>query len=199
MKLSLDNLLKSRWPLIALGVVGGALLIWLTLEMTGVFEPPKRIAGPNEQEKKVDPNRCPQCNAPLSKYAREKGECLLCNAKLENEEDKSISKTVAWVVPPVLIGVFSVLLVINLGLFTYKRVRQKNNGEEVFHHITCRKCDRRIRYRDRQVNQFARCPLCKSIVRFPAPPLELTRWGKVRAWVIARLPRWKKSTHEPQK
>jgi hypothetical protein len=170
----LKNLQLSRVTRIGLIVVGGVLLIWLVLLLAGVFDSPRRVG-----EKMLDPNRCPHCNFPLSKYAKDKGECLFCHGELPGSEKALSAQGHGKVVAVVLISLFGVLLSVNVVFAVRALLRKRKPADEV-HHLRCRKCDCKIRYRPNQVGQFARCPKCRQFVRFPEPPQEPRRpWWRV--------------------
>jgi hypothetical protein len=192
MKLALKNVRLPRWTWIGMIVVGVALLVWLVLVLLGVFDPPTRVG-----EKKIDPNRCPACNAPLSPFAKEKGECLLCHADLPGARKTAAQQVANKYVPAVLIGVFSILLVVNVALAVRAWARQ--NQPEVIYHMNCGKCGRKIRYRPKQIGQCAQCPLCRKWVRFAEPPPEEPKgmWVTLKRW-LRKKPRKKKPAPQPE-
>ncbi len=171
MKESLKGLSASRWTRITLTVMGVVMVLGLGAFLTGVFDPPQRLG-----EKKVDPNRCPECNMALSRYARDKGECLFCHANLPGKSRDLARQGQGKVLALILIVLCSLLLLVNAVFFFRGRARKRALDEELYH-LRCRKCDRKIRYRTGQAGQFARCPQCRQMLRFP----ELARDNK-RPW-----------------
>jgi uncharacterized paraquat-inducible protein A len=168
---SLKNLRLSRFSAIGLIVVGVALLLWLILTVSGVFDAPTKVG-----MKQKDAKRCPECNMPLTAVAKAKGECLFCHANLGTGENTSTlsGKTVAIV----LASLFGVLLVVNTVFFVRSQLRKRRGAEEPQVHL-CHKCTRKIRYRTHQAGQFARCPKCHSLIRFPAPPPPSRPWWQL--------------------
>ena len=175
MKVSLKNLSLSRWTRIGLIAVGGVLVLWLGLMVMGTFmEPPRKMG-----EQKLDPNRCPHCNMALSKFAKEKGECLFCKGALSGAQRAALTESRNKTIAYVLIGLFVVLLVTNAVFFFRARARAQK-GDEDLYYFRCHKCERKIRYRTSQVGQFARCPQCRQMVRFPPPAEEMKRpWWRI--------------------
>jgi hypothetical protein len=119
------------------------------------------------------------------------GVCPYCTINNGGVPKKKVESGVLTspIIPIVLGSIFGILATINVVVIV--RSRMNANPEEVFYHINCRKCDRKVRYRDRQINQFARCPACKTLMRFPEPPPQPTRWQRVKSWLT---PQKKKKT-----
>ena len=176
MKWTLKNLGFSRYTRIGLIVIAVALVVWLGLLVGGVFEPKKLGV------KQVDPNRCPHCNHALTAYAKQTGECLFCKGELPGKDKGSVVGN--RVVPGVLIGLFVVLLTINIVMFIRSRIRAP--GEEFFYQTNCRKCGRKVRFRERQCGQIAKCPICRQLMRFPeAPEKPPGPWTRMKGWFSA--------------
>ena len=163
MRLSLKELRLSRFTTGAMVVVGVAAVFWLGLLLSGALDSPKHLG----ERKKVDPNRCPHCDHALTPYARELGQCLFCKGDLPGKESASSPRSTGIAVT--LVSLFLVLLAVNVA-FLVRRMRGKKPQEEEVHHLYCRKCGRKIRYRTGQAGQLARCPMCRQLVRFPEPP-----------------------------
>jgi DNA-directed RNA polymerase subunit RPC12/RpoP len=188
MKFSLKDTRIRRASLIALLVLGVLLLVWGGLMLAGVFDSPKKLG-----ETKVDANRCPHCNLPLSKVAKEKGECLFCHGDLPTKQRGVGEHPASKAVIGGLIGAFAILATINLVFFV--RSWKGKDPEEAFYHLNCKKCTRKVRYRQRQIGQFARCPICRQLIRFPEPPEQPKgTWGKLKDWL--KRPKKKKAAVE---
>jgi hypothetical protein len=176
MKWTLKNLGFSRYTWIGTAVVAVALVCWIGLLIGGVFEPKKLGV------KQVDPNRCPHCNHALTAYAKQTGECLFCRGELPGKEKASVVGS--KVIPGVLIGLFVILLTINIVLFV--RSITRGNVEEVYYQTQCRKCGRKVRFREHQCGQLAKCPICRQVMRFPvAPEKPPGPWTRMKGWFSA--------------
>jgi uncharacterized paraquat-inducible protein A len=187
MKLSPKKLKFSRVSVLSMVVVGVVALGWLGLMLAGVFEP-KKLG-----EKKVDPNRCPHCNKQLSPHAKATGECTSCHGAVGDKGKLAAREKFQRTVVTVLLAGFAVLFVVNVAVFVRSRVGK--NTEEAFFYLHCRKCTRKVRYRERQIGQFARCPMCKTLMRFPEPPdRPRSRWAKMKEWL--RRPKKNKPLEE---
>ena len=171
-KLSLRNVKLSSFTRIGLIVVGVALVLWLALTLWP--------DGPTRSNAaKTDPTRCPECGLPLTKQAQLTGECPSCAMARGDSKSKKPQTKIAQdrVVPTFLIGLFVVLM----GAHLFALYRRRPAAIEVvlyYHH--CPKCGRKLRYRTHQVGQFARCPICRQLVRFPPLPDEPRKpWWQV--------------------
>src|SRR5262249_54186209 len=140
MKFSLKNINLTGWTRIGLSVIGVALLVWLVLFQTGLFDPPQTVG-----EKKTDPNRCPHCNMPLSSHAKQKGECLFCKGVLPGGDKWSSGKAGGQGFAIVLLTLFCVLVIVN-GVFLVRALARKKKLDEDVYHMHCHKCDRKVRY-----------------------------------------------------
>jgi hypothetical protein len=176
MKVSLKNMKFSRLTWIGMILVGVVLLGWIVALTTGVFDPPKKVG-----EKQADPNRCPFCNHPLTKYAKEDGHCLYCKAELPGSEKPSVIGS--KVIPGMLIGLFVVLLTTNIVL-TIRSIRRNAKQEADYFVTHCRKCGRKVRFREQQCGQIVKCPTCRQLMRFPeAPEKPRGVWTRMKGWL----------------
>jgi predicted Zn-ribbon and HTH transcriptional regulator len=181
MKLSLKGLKVTGVTKIGLIALAVAFVLWLVL--TYAFDAPTKLAG------KVDPNACPDCGNFLTQKERDRGECPYCKAKGKGGDltkRDTTAKQASRVVPWVLIGGFVLLLAVHVG-FVVKGWVGKGK-DEVLYHLNCRKCDRKIRYRQGQIDHFAQCPRCRAWVRFPAPPAPKRKnlWVQLKGWLTPR-------------
>jgi hypothetical protein len=185
MKVSLKNIKFSRLTWIGMILVGIVAAGWLVILMTGVLEP-KRIG-----EKQVDPNRCPHCNHPLTRYVKESGTCLYCKGDLPGKEKGPGTGSKAIAVS--LVSLFVVLLVTNVAMLIRSLKRAK--VEEEYFVTNCKKCSRKVRFRESQCGQIAKCPTCKQLMRFPeAPEKPRGVWTRMTGWLI---PRSRKKVKQP--
>ncbi len=164
----------SRVTKIGMATVGGLLLLWGALIIFTSTSSTK--TGPAQ----VDPTRCPDCG---SKY-NQAGECPRCLAEegVEAYRAKRAKKegfTSSPVIPTVLGSLFLLLLATHIGIIV--RGRAKNQKQEVYYHVRCSKCGRKLRYRDTQIERLGKCPLCQRPLRFPRPPEKpkVSRWMKI--------------------
>jgi uncharacterized paraquat-inducible protein A len=178
MKLSLSKLSFSRWTKISLIVVGVLLVGWVGVMLSGVLDPPK-----STRLQQTDPNRCPHCNHPLTAYAKQQGVCLFCKGDLPGKETPGRG---GGAISGVLIGLFVVLLLTNVILFVRSRMRMKKEDED-YYHTYCKKCGRKVRFREQQCGQIAKCPTCRQLMRFPeAPDKRPGVWGRMKGWLTVK-------------
>jgi len=96
-------------------------------------------------------------------------------AKIRKERSFATSKAV----PITLVSVLALLFAANIILAL--RGRQKQVKEETFFYYWCPKCNRKLRYRERQIGSLARCPLCERPIVFPRPAdMPEKHWTKLR-------------------
>jgi predicted Zn-ribbon and HTH transcriptional regulator len=164
----------SRVTKIGMVTVSGLLLVWVALIVFSSTSSTK--TGPAQ----VDPTRCPECG---SKYNKA-GECPRCMAEegVEAYRAKRAKKdgfASSPVIPTVLGCLLFLLLATHIGINV--RARKKNKKEEVYYHVRCSKCGRKLRYRETQIERLGRCPLCQKPLRFPRPPEKpkVSRWVKI--------------------
>jgi hypothetical protein len=178
MKSSLGRMQLSRFTRVGLVAVGVMLVGWVALKL--VVSGSGTRTGPA----KVDPTRCPNCGRPLPGYAQVTGECPYCQIEQgggRKTKARGSAVTSSTTLPAVLGCAFVLLLALHVGLLLRSRVGR--GGEEVCYFTNCRKCGRKLRYRDHQVGHLARCPLCRDLVRFPEPPGKAGGlWWKVKGW-----------------
>ena len=150
----------TRFVLIALAV---SLAAWVVLTL--VTNSPTEIRAPE------NPAQCPECGMALPKEVREGGgECPYCKALGKATvigQRKGPDVLRGPTVPIALLATAGLLLLVHLVFLVRNRARGQR--EEVLYYMNCRKCLRKIRYRERQVGQLAKCPLCHALIRFPEP------------------------------
>jgi hypothetical protein len=168
----------SRFTKIGMGVVGVLFLAWAAFMV--FLNQGATKSGPAV----TDPNRCPVCGRDLPPAYVGTGECPYCAAAHPGEgPTRHTGSSVAAnpAVPAVLIGLFCVLLTVNL--FVTFRGR-RGPVEEALYHLTCPKCHRKLRFRESQAGRLAACPLCRRPIVFPRldrPPD--THWARVKRWL----------------
>jgi hypothetical protein len=148
--------------LIALGVV---LLAWVGLTLLTNADTKSAPAA-------ADDRHCPECGRELPKAVRDSGgDCPFCKAqgKTVNVAQRRAGSPILRgpAVPAALVGVVLALLLVHMAFLVRNRVRGRR--EEVIYHTNCRKCMRKLRYRDGQAGQLAKCPVCRTLIRFPQP------------------------------
>jgi hypothetical protein len=156
----------TRMTWIALAALGVCLLAWLALALLSSSADTK--SGPAA----VDDRHCPECGRELPRTVRDSGgDCPFCKAegKTVNVAQKRAGKSVLRgpAIPTVLVGAVIALLLVHV--FFLLRNRARDRHEEVLYYTNCRKCQRKLRYRERQIGQLAKCPLCHTLIRFPQP------------------------------
>src|SRR5262245_26413237 len=163
MKFSLKGVKPTRFTGIALIVLGALLLVWVVLTLATGMQSTR--SGPA----KIDPNHCPDCGREYSRQAMGTKECSYCKLLEQSGEAKPRRKAGSWgggtTIPIVLVCSIVLIAVVHLTLAV--RARLNKAVEEVLYYTNCRKCDRRLRYRERQAGHYARCPICKTVLRFP--------------------------------
>lgn len=177
MKLPLKKVELSSVTKYSLIALGAGLVFWLGLSFFS--GDPKKTAAV-----RTDKTRCADCGLPLSKSAQDSGECPYCAMKNGGKAKKTASGsgTPGRTIPIVMISLFVVLSVIHLFVLYRKRA---SVVEELVFNMNCRKCDRKVRYRERQVGALATCPGCRCMIRFPeAPEKAKGRWGIVKSWFV---------------
>jgi hypothetical protein len=120
----------------------------------------------------TDNTHCPECGHELPRTVRDAGgECPYC--KMQGKS-VSVGKGRAGpsalrgpAVPLVFLGIVTVLLLIHVAFLVWHRVRDRQ--EDILYYTNCRKCMRKLRYRPRQIGQLAKCPICRTLIRFPEP------------------------------
>jgi ssDNA-binding Zn-finger/Zn-ribbon topoisomerase 1 len=152
---------NSRWLKIGMGVVALLFLAWGGFMLA--TEGSKKTA-----PVRVEANKCPDCGRSLPKGAQVARECPYCKLDPNAKKKKWGSQPGrSPVIPAVLGGLFVVLLAVHLGVIFRKRLGAQ--GEEVLYYWNCPKCQRKLRYRERQVGQASLCPLCRRPLVFPRP------------------------------
>jgi predicted Zn-ribbon and HTH transcriptional regulator len=168
----------SRLTKIGMGVVGGAFLVWLCVTLLTAGQSKKKTA------LVTDPTRCPVCGRELPNGYQGTGKCPYCEMEhmADPQSGAASESTTSPVIPIILVSAFCLLLAIHVTLFV--RARISGEREEVLFHTECRKCHRRIRYRESQIGKVALCPLCKKPVFFQKPEeIFESRWTRFRRWL----------------
>ena len=182
MKLSLAGVKLSGFTKLSLGAGGVLCVALLGLTLFARDAPTK--TGPA----RADDSTCPDCGRPLTSQAKATGECLFC--KMEDPTMQKKKKRLAGgggtfqsgKLAVGMVAAFATLLLANVVVFIRGRWMQKKTGDEL-HYMNCHKCDRRVRYRVRQVGVLARCPSCLTLIRFPELQVEKGRWSVVKGWL----------------
>jgi predicted Zn-ribbon and HTH transcriptional regulator len=172
----------TRMTWIALGGLGVALVAWAAVALLS-------DVGTRTGPAVTDNTHCPECGRELPRTVRDAGgECPYCKM-----QGKSVtvgkgrggpSALRGPAVPLVFLGIVTALVLIHVAFLVRQRLRGRQ--EEVLYHTNCRKCMRKLRYRPRQIGQLARCPICRTLIRFPEPEeAARPRWtgallGKIR-------------------
>jgi Zn finger protein HypA/HybF involved in hydrogenase expression len=163
----------TRLTKIGLGALAVGLAAWVVLTLATNDE--TRI-GPA-----ADGQHCPECGQELPKGFRGSGsECPYCKASGKSTivgrgRADGGSGLRGPAIPLAIVGAAVVLLLVHVVFLVRNRARGQQ--EEVLFYTNCRKCLRKLRYRERQVGQLAKCPLCHTVIRFPEPEGALkARW-----------------------
>jgi predicted Zn-ribbon and HTH transcriptional regulator len=166
----------TRLTRIGLAVMGVLLLASLALM---VFS--KSGSNRLEANRPNDGRHCPDCGRELSKEALVTGVCPYCKAEEAAEGDAPKKKrgkgslASSPLIPAAIFGAFFLLLVVHLVIVA--RTRLHWTKEELLFYTNCRKCTRKLRYRERQVGHLARCPICRTPIVFPRPEgVHRRRW-----------------------
>jgi uncharacterized paraquat-inducible protein A len=161
----------SRYTMLGMVGVGILLIVWIGLMLfSGSSQ--KKI-GPAKE----DLTHCPDCGMLLNKA----GECPKCMAEegVEAYRAKRANKGAATnpTIAFVLAAIFVVLVAVHAAVVL--RGWSVRGKDEDLYYIHCRKCGRKLRFRERQIGHIGRCPLCQTPIRFPHPEEE----GKGNHWV----------------
>ena len=165
----------SRATKIGLAAVGGLLLLWGVV-MLFLSGPTKR--GPAF----VDTTHCPDCGSLLNKQ----GECPKCMATEGQDayRTKRANKGAASsnAIPITLGALFGLLLLTHIGINLRAYYARRGEESDVYYHVRCTKCGRKLRYREKQIEHLGRCPMCQKPIRFPKPPeaARTNHWAKIR-------------------
>ncbi len=115
----------------------------------------------------VDPTVCEYCGMKLGKS----GECSKCIAELGLDKYRAKRESKKGYNNPlpatVIVSLLVVLVIVHVGLIVHAYYHRKK--ADVYYHVRCPKCGRKLRYRSTQVNHVGRCPLCQKLIRFPQP------------------------------
>lgn len=162
------------------GIAGLGVVLLLCLGLT-IFA----TSGSTKSTAIVDPTVCEYCGKKLNKS----GECSKCMAEMGAEKYRAKRESKNWYNSPAIatsiISILCVLIAVHIGLTLWKLSKRKK--AEVFFHVHCKKCGRKLRYRESQINRLGKCPLCQKALHFPQPLVEpkpsvwkkLT-WRKIR-------------------
>ena len=181
---------KNRFTTIALAALAVGLLAWVVLWVS--TEPPKKLTGTKEDR------LCAECKNPVPPgILQTGGECPYCEAKGKHvlvgkgSNDPSIWRGPG--IPIALLVMSALLLVVHAFFLVRKRLALR---EEEIYVTSCRKCSRRLRYRQKQAGQVARCPACRTVVFFPKIDPEPQRRGPAR-WLGKLLRRKERGEPRP--
>ncbi len=155
----------TRYTTIGLIALGVALAAWLLVMF--VFAPEAKLA-PGA----ADDSHCPECGHALpGRLAETGGECPFCKMQGKTVPVGRGRRSAARgpAVPLALGGLIGALLVVH-GVFLVRQRMAARQQHEDLYYVNCRKCDRRLRYRERQVGQLAKCPACRTVIMFPKLP-----------------------------
>jgi hypothetical protein len=163
----------TRVTKISMAAVGTLLLVWIGLIVFTASS--SRKLGPAA----VNKTTCPDCSSLLNKN----GDCPKCMAEMgldayrQRNLDKGFSANP--IIAIALAVVFGLLLAVHIGINIRARVKAKK--VEVYYHVRCTKCGRKLRYRDVQIEHPGKCPICQKPIRFPKPPEKpkINRWVKI--------------------
>ena len=128
----------------------------------------------------VDNTVCEFCGKKLPKS----GLCPSCIAQMGLESYQAKRESKYWYNSPlianIIVSLLCVLAVTYIGVTL--RTFSKRKKVEVTYNTRCKKCGRKLRYRDSQIDHVGRCPLCHHPMRFPKPtPITKSSvWSKVR-------------------
>ena len=165
----------TRITKIGMAALAVGLLAWVVLTLFTSGDTRTEAA-------KLDNGRCPECGQELPQAVKEfGGECPFCKLNGKSVEvgraraGTSIFRGPA--IPTTLVVCF-VLLVLVHAVFLVRQRAAANKEDEDYYLVNCRKCGRRLRYRERQVGQLAKCPMCRTVIMFPKLPESESRWPR---------------------
>lgn len=162
-------------PTVKYGIAGIGLVLLLCIGLS-LFA----VSGSKKIGAIVDPTQCEYCGSKLNKS----GECPKCMSEMGAEKYRAKRESKKWynspVVASIVIGALCVLAAVHVGLAL--RMFFKRKKADVYFHVRCTGCGRKLRYRDTQVERIGKCPLCQKPIRFPKPvlPPKSTVWSKFR-------------------
>jgi len=156
---------KTRLTTIALAALALGLVAWVILWLVTEDSQPKKLPAAK------DDRLCPECKNPVPPgLLQTGGECPYCEAKGKSVRvGKGSQETSVWRGPgiPIALGItLALLLVVHAFFLVRQRVAASKIEEDVYI-VYCRKCSRRLRYRESQGGQIAKCPICRAVVLFP--------------------------------
>jgi hypothetical protein len=162
----------TRWTKVGMAVLIVSLVLWGVL-MLSTPDATRTDAAVAEE------GHCPQCGQELPKAARAAGaECPYCKAMGRGQESgpRGGAAVLRGDNVPIVLGcALGALVVTHVVLLLRQRAAARYG--EVLYYTNCRKCARRIRYRERQAGHFARCPVCQTVLVFPkVESSRLFRW-----------------------
>jgi uncharacterized membrane protein YvbJ len=173
----------DRTTKLAVGGLGLLLLLVLGLVIFAT------TSGTKKTEGVVRENTCEFCGKPLPKS----GECLSCIADMGEKAYHAKREKKNWynspVIPTSVIAVLCVLILTHISIQLW--FLKKRKKADVTHHMHCKHCGRKLRYRSSQINRLGKCPICMKPIVFPKPPEVVKEKTRTSPWVkikkIARV------------
>jgi hypothetical protein len=170
----------SKFTKIGLIAVGVAFVLWLGVMLFLTDERSK-----TDPARKADDRHCPVCGREYPRGVFTADDCPYCKLETLKSGGKSKRAGGPWGGKPVVLmvlgGIFVVLLGLNIFVSLHRRTRR--NKPEVYFHLHCPRCSRKIRYRTSQFGKPALCPLCKRPIVFPKPVETGGPWRRMKRWL----------------
>ncbi len=69
--------------------------------------------------------------------------------------------------PTTLLLAAGVIIALAIGVYQFVRLKARQRAAEAVHHFRCPGCQRRLRFRARQVGHKGKCSHCGQAVVFP--------------------------------
>jgi hypothetical protein len=166
----------TRFSKIGMAALATMLVAWLVL--TFAF-------GPSDPNQVVfDGVHCTVCGRELPRGTDPK-DCPYCALEKRHLERTGQAapggRNVKLTFPIIAGSLFFLLLAANI--FAFLRNRKVQEKDEVYFHLQCPRCSRRIRFRKSQFGKAALCPLCKRPIVFPRIELAQSPWKKMKRWL----------------
>lgn len=167
----------TRFSKIGMGFLALMLIAWLVLTL-GFSD----VGDPNAVQAPSDGKHCIRCGRelPAGTDSKDCPYCALEKAAGRKGNEPS-SGRINLTFPVIVSSLFVILLAANILVFVRNRKAQEK--DEVYFHLQCPKCSRKIRYRESQFGKAALCPLCKRPIVFPRLQLAQSPWMKMKRWL----------------